>query len=81
VGKGLGSMLVVAGGTLVMLAVFADALGLGARDYAFGWEQSAGVAIGCAVMWFACLRMLGWGRRVPLGKGRNSSRVALAHRS
>jgi hypothetical protein len=58
--KHLGRVLVLLGTALVAMSVVADALGIGAGDYVFGWEQKAGVAIGCAVVAFACLNMRGW---------------------
>jgi hypothetical protein len=64
IGKRLGWTLVVTGAALVALAVFADALGVGAGDYVFGWEQKAAVAIGCTVTTFTCLSMCGW--RLPI---------------
>jgi len=70
VGKRLSWTLVVAGGATVALAVFADALGIGAGDYVFGWEQMAGVAIGCTVVMFTCLSMRGW--RLPIESRRES---------
>ena len=53
-------MLIVAGLSLVALSVAADAIGIGAGDYSFDWEQKVGVAIGISVAWFAGLRLLGW---------------------
>jgi hypothetical protein len=57
---GLSAVLVLAGLSLVALSVAADAIGLGAADYAFGWEQKVGVALGMSVAWIAGLRLLGW---------------------
>ena len=63
--KKLRAVLVVAGLSLVALAVSADALGLGG-GYVFGWEQKLGVAVGVTIAWFSGLRLLGWyPRRVP----------------
>jgi hypothetical protein len=57
--KGLLWLLVLAGLGLVAVSVAADAIGIGANDYTFGWEQKLGVATGMSVAWFAGLRLLG----------------------
>jgi hypothetical protein len=58
--KGLFAVLVLAGLGLVALSLAADAIGIGAGDYSFGWDQKIGVAVGMAVAWLAGLRLLGW---------------------
>ncbi len=71
--KGLLWLLVLAGSSLVALSVAADAIGIGATEYAFGWEQKLGVAVGMSVAWFAGLRLLGWN---PLSERRARPTVA-----
>jgi hypothetical protein len=47
----LGWLLGAAGVALVAFSVLADALGVGGpEDYTFGWEQKAGVLVGCGVL-------------------------------
>lgn len=58
--KGLSWLLVTAGLSLAVLSVTADVIGLGASDYAFGWEQKLGVAVSMTVVWFSSLRLLNW---------------------
>jgi hypothetical protein len=59
-GKAFSAAAVAAGLGVVGLAVTADALGLGAGGYAFGWEQKLGVAVGATVAWVGALRLAGW---------------------
>ncbi len=68
--KWLFAVLVVAGLGLVMVSVAADAIGIGAVDYVFGWEQKLGVAVGATVVWFSSLRLVGW---YPLAERRVAS--------
>jgi hypothetical protein len=67
--KGRSVALVLAGLGLVALSVLADAVGIGNGDYVFGWEQMLGVAVGMTVVWYAAMRLAGWGpaarRREP----------------
>jgi hypothetical protein len=56
----LSGVLVLAGLSLVALSLAADAIGIGAGEYSFGWEQKLGVAVGVTVVWFTVLRALGW---------------------
>lgn len=58
--NGISAVLVLVGLSLVALSVAADAIGLGAADYSFGWEQMVGVALGMSIAWFAGLRLAGW---------------------
>ena len=58
--NGLSAVLILAGLSLVAFSLAADAIGIGAGDYLFDWEQKVGVAIGMSVAWFAGLRLLGW---------------------
>ena len=58
--NGLSAVLILAGLSLVAFSLAADAIGIGAGDYSFDWEQKVGVAIGMSVAWFAGLRLLGW---------------------
>lgn len=58
--KGLSAVVVVLGLALVSLSVTADAIGIGAGDYTFGWEQKLGVAVGTTAVWFAFLDLAGW---------------------
>jgi hypothetical protein len=74
------AVLVAAGLGLVALSVVADAIGVGAGDYAFGWEQKLGVAVGMTVAWFSGLRLLDWHlltarRAAPMAESR---RIAAA---
>jgi hypothetical protein len=55
----VGSVLGPLGFLVVLIAVFADAESTG-EEYTFGWEQKAGVVIGCAVVWLACMVLSGW---------------------
>ncbi len=61
---GLSAVVVVLGLALVGVSVTAHAIGIGGADYAFGWEQKLGVAVGTTAAWLAGLHMLGWRRRV-----------------
>jgi hypothetical protein len=61
--KGLFAALAAVGLSLVALSVFADAIGIGAGDYSFGWEQKLGVAVGMTVVWLSALCLVG---RYPL---------------
>jgi hypothetical protein len=72
--KGLSAALVVTGSSLVALSVAADAIGIGG-DYAFGWEQKIGVAVGMTVAWFSSLALLGWNPRSQ----RRAARAATPH--
>ena len=73
--KGLSAVLVVAGLSLVALSLAADAIGIGAGDYTFGWEQKLGVAVGMTVVWLSSLGLLGWTPRPE----RRAARVAKPH--
>ena len=61
----VGSVLGPLGFLFVLIAVFADAESTG-DEYTFGWEQKAGVVIGCATIWLSCMVLSGWRRRVPV---------------
>ena len=63
-------VLAIVGLGLVAVSVAADAIGIGAGDYVFGWEQKLGVAVGATVVWFSSLRLLGW---YPLAERRVES--------
>ena len=52
-------MLVALGFSLTLSAVFAGAEPT-LDDYTFGWEQKAGVVIGCTAVWIACIVLSGW---------------------
>jgi hypothetical protein len=57
----VGSVLILLGLPLVLVSVFVDAAAASETgEYAFGWEQKAGVVLGCAVIWFACVVASGW---------------------
>ena len=58
-------MLGAAGFPLILYAAFA---GAGPRndEYGFGWEQKAGVMLGCATLWLACIVLSNWRPRSPL---------------
>jgi hypothetical protein len=56
--KGLLALTLIGGASLVSLAVAADVVGLGPRD--FGLEQKLGVVVGSTVAWFSALRLAGW---------------------
>jgi hypothetical protein len=76
--KGLLAVLVAAGLGLVALSVAADAIGVGLGDYAFGWEQKLGVAVGMTVAWFSGLRLLDWHplaarRTAPIAESRRTA--------
>jgi hypothetical protein len=52
----IGTALILLGLPLVLVSVFVDAAGASdTGEYAFGWDQKAGVVIGCAVIWIACV--------------------------
>jgi hypothetical protein len=75
--KGIAWLLLGAGLGLVALSLTADAIGLGAGDFAFGLEQKIGVAIGATAAWFGGLALLGW---QPLSE-RKTEPVAEAQRA
>jgi hypothetical protein len=57
----VGSALVLLGLPLVLVSVFVDAAGASETgQYGFGWEQKAGVVLGCTVIWLACIVASGW---------------------
>ena len=57
----LGSVLILLGVPLVLVSVFVDAAAASETgEYAFGWEQKAGVVIGFSVIWIACVVASGW---------------------
>lgn len=58
--RGVAAALVALGLGLAVVSVLADAIGLGAGSYVFGWEQKAGVVIGWSAAWFAGLWLCGW---------------------
>jgi hypothetical protein len=49
-GRYLGWLLGAAGAVLVVVSTLADALWDDGVDYAFGWEQKAGVLVGCTIV-------------------------------
>jgi hypothetical protein len=49
-GRYLGWLLVAAGAALVVVSALADALWDDGVEYAFGWEQKAGVLVGCSIV-------------------------------
>jgi hypothetical protein len=55
-GAGLG----VLGLPLILVSVFVDAAGPERGEYPFGWEQKAGVVLGCTAIWLACVAASGW---------------------
>jgi hypothetical protein len=61
----VGSVLGPVGFLVVLIAVFADAESTG-DEYTFGWEQKAGVVIGCVAVWVACIVLSGWRPRTPV---------------
>ena len=57
----VGSVLILLGLPLVLVSVFVDAAAASETGaYTFGWEQKAGVVIGCTVIWIACVVASGW---------------------
>jgi hypothetical protein len=57
----VGSVLILLGLPLVLVSVFVDAAAASeSGEYSFGWEQKAGVVIGCTVIWIACVVASGW---------------------
>jgi len=79
--KGRSVALMLAGLGLVALSVLADAVGIGDGDYVFGWEQMLGVAVGMSVVWFAAMRLVGWGptarRREPSHEAKHVTPVSV----
>jgi hypothetical protein len=61
----VGSVLGALGFPLALIAVFAGAEPT-RNEYTFGWEQKAGVVIGCAAVWLACIVLSGWRPRAPV---------------
>jgi hypothetical protein len=59
-GRGFAAALVALGLGLAVVSVLADAIGLGAGNYVFGWEQKVGVIVGWSAAWFAGLWLCGW---------------------
>jgi len=67
----VGSVLILLGLPLVLVSVFVDAAGASETgEYSFGWEQKAGVVIGCTVIWIACVVASGWRPHVAKVSGR-----------
>jgi hypothetical protein len=60
-----GSVLVVLGLPLMLFSLFAGA-GSSNAEYSFGLEQKAGVILGCAALWLACIVASGWRPRTPV---------------
>ena len=60
----VGSVLGPVGFLLVLIAVFAEAESAD-DEYTFGWEQKAGVVIGCTAIWLSCMVLSGWRPRTP----------------
>jgi hypothetical protein len=60
-----GSVLVVFGLPLMLVSLFAGA-GSSNAEYSFGLEQKAGVVVGCALLWLACIVASGWRPRTPV---------------
>ena len=58
--NGLSAVLVAVGLGIVGVSLAADAIGIGASDYVFGWEQKLGVAVGMSIAWLTCARMFRW---------------------
>ena len=60
-----GSLLGAVGFPLTLYATFA---GADSRhdQYGFGWEQKAGVILGCATLWLACIVLSNWRPRSPV---------------
>jgi len=57
----VGSLLPPLGFLFVVIAVSSDARSAGDVEYAaFGWDQKAGVVIGCAAVWLGCIVLSGW---------------------
>jgi hypothetical protein len=57
----VGSALILLGLPLVLVSVFVDAAAASETgEYAFGWEQKAGVVLGCTAIWIACVVASGW---------------------
>ncbi len=70
--KGLLTLALVGGASLVSLAVAADVVGLGPRD--FGLEQKLGVAVGSTVAWFSALGLAGWSPRTRAARESTGTR-------
>ena len=52
------------------------------EGYSFGWEQKAGVVIGCTIVWLACIALSGWRPRAPMNGhavGATRARLRSAH--
>jgi hypothetical protein len=53
--KGLALVIVVLGGLVALVSIFADALGVGGQP-GFGWKQSIGLVAGLALVAFGVWR-------------------------
>ena len=60
-----GSVLGGLGFPITLFALFAGS-GSTHDEYSFGWEQKAGVVIGCTIVWLACIALSGWRPRTPV---------------
>jgi len=60
-----GSLLGGLGFPLIVLSALAGA-GSTHDEYSFGWEQKAGVVMGCVAVWLACIVLSGWRPRSPV---------------
>jgi len=72
-----GSALFVLGVPLVFIALFAGA-GSTRAAYDFGWEQKAGVMMGCVALWLGCIVLSGWRPTWVNGHAADAVRSALA---
>ena len=52
-------MLGALGFSLTLMAVNAE-MDPTRSSYTFGWEQKAGIVIGCGALWLACIVLSGW---------------------
>jgi hypothetical protein len=71
-----GSALFALGVPLVFIALFAGA-GSTQGAYDFGWEQKAGVMLGCVALWLGCIVLSGWRPTGVNGHAADAIRSAL----